>query len=119
MKNLIYLSILVFSVSACVTRGPALESDFSSAAESAVAQAEANGAMQHSPLELRFVKEKLAAAIQANADGDPERARRLARQVEVDAELCLAKTNAAIARDAASQQRAANERLQVELETQQ
>jgi len=118
MKNLIYFSILSLTLVACVSSGPPLQSDFFSTAEAAVAQAEAGGAEQHAPLELRFAKQKLAAAVAANTAGDPATARRLARQVEVDAELCLAKTNAAIARDAVRQQREANERLQVELETQ-
>ncbi len=67
-------------------------------ARMAISQAEATGAEEYSPLELRFARERLERAkmhIENDNDGD---ARRMADQAEVEAQLALARTRAALAR---------------------
>ena len=109
------LILLSASLLAGCASSPPVADNFDDKAQVAIAKAITSGAEQHAPLELRFAREKLAAASQANLDGDSAQARRLARQAEVDAELCLAKTEAALAREPARGQREANQQLQAEL----
>lgn len=67
-------------------------------ARTAIAHAEAAGAEEYSPLELRFARERLAAGERALEDERSDDAIRLADRAEVEAQLALARTRAALAR---------------------
>ncbi|QOC21666.1 DUF4398 domain-containing protein [Wenzhouxiangella sp. AB-CW3] len=64
----------------------------------AIEQAEQAGAGEYSPLELRFAHERLARAETFVDNDDDTMARRMAEQAEVEAQLALARTRAALAR---------------------
>jgi len=67
----------------------------------AVTAAEQAGAMRYSPVEFQAARDKLNAARTASAEGDYERARRLAEQAQVDAELAAARARGGAAEEAA------------------
>lgn len=67
-------------------------------ARTAITHAEAAGAEEYSPLELRFARERLAAGERALVDERTDDAIRLADRAEVEAQLALARTRAALAR---------------------
>lgn len=67
-------------------------------ARTAISQAENAGAEQYSPLELRFARERLASAELHIENQREDGARRMADQAEIEAQLALARTRAAIAR---------------------
>jgi hypothetical protein len=67
----------------------------------AVTAAEQAGAMRYSPVEFQTARDKLNAARTASAEGDYERARRLAEQAQVDAELAAARARGGAAEEAA------------------
>jgi hypothetical protein len=69
-----------------------------SSAEVAVNEATRGNAADFAPVELGFARDKLAAAQAASDARDFERARVVAAQAQVDAELALAKSRAAQAR---------------------
>lgn len=79
-------------------------------ARSAIEQATDAGASEYSPLELRFASEKLEAAELALSDDQGDLARRLADESEIEAQLALARTQAALTRaELADHQRALDE----------
>ena len=61
-----------------------------STAETSIRKANTVGAAQFTPLELEIAIKKLEAANQALANGETEKARRLAEQAQVDGELAEA-----------------------------
>jgi hypothetical protein len=67
-------------------------------ARSAIEQAEAAGAEDYAPLELRDARQRLEIGEQQLADRNTRGARHLADEAEIDAQLALARTRAAIAR---------------------
>jgi len=79
-------------------------------ARSAIGQATDAGASEYSPLELRFAREKLEAAELALSEDQGDLARRLADESEIEAQLALARTQAALTRaELADHQRALDE----------
>ena len=74
-----------------------VDSSFTSA-EEAIAAAEQAGAEEHSPVELRFAREKLAEARYGMEVRDYGAATLLIEQSEINAELALARTQAALQR---------------------
>lgn len=60
-------------------------------AQATVNQADQVGAPEHAPLELRMAQQKLEAANVAVAEGKHDKARRLAAEAQVDAELAQIK----------------------------
>lgn len=70
---------------------PGYESDLARARAS-VAEAEQSGAAQFGNAQLALARDKLRAAEQAADDGDIERARRLAIEADLDADLAAAIT---------------------------
>lgn len=103
-----------FSLGAgCATTPP--PSDLMERTEHTIAEAEQSGAREHSPLELRFAREKFSAARGAMGREDYEEARRLAEQSMANAELARAKAEAAEARANAEQVRKGVETLRAEL----
>ena len=75
-------------------------------ARTAIAQAEAAGANEYAPLELRFARERLDSARFELERNDGVAVRRLADEAEIEAQLALARTQAALTRaDLAQRQR--------------
>ncbi len=106
--RLILTLIVAALLNACATLPP----DFSllDNALSAIDQAESAGANEYSPLELRFARERLKAAEIALTENQGDLARRLADESEIEAQLALARTQAALTRaNLADQQRALDE----------
>jgi hypothetical protein len=101
-------------VSACSSARPPLES--LSTAELAVRRADDRKTAQYAPLELRIAREKLDSAKQAMDAQDYDRARRLAEQALVDAQLAEVKASSESAHQAAQQIRRSIEALRREAE---
>ncbi len=83
-------------------------------ATAALALAEEAGAATYAPLELRYAGEQLAQAQQAVQAGDPNQARRLLEQSQVNSDLAVAKSRLGRTREAVQVQAAANARLRGE-----
>lgn len=93
MKKFIALLSLCAGLAACATTPPP-SPGLSAGAQRALEGAEAAGAQEHAPLELRFAREKVEAAREASRLEDYAQAQRLLEQAEVDAELALSRTRA-------------------------
>lgn len=87
---------LLTLMAACATTPP--DPRLLDNARDAIAQAESAEAEEYAPLELRFAHERLTAAEQALDNEREDEARRLAEQAELEAQLALARTRAALAR---------------------
>lgn len=84
-------------------------------AEAAVAHAAAAGAQELAPSELGMARDKLSRAkLMVNAQ-EPQQARRLAQQAQLDALVAEAKTESAKARRAADEVSAASRALREEM----
>lgn len=81
----------------------------------AIEQAESAEAREYAPLELRQARERLRAAETAIEDRDGDRARQLADESEILAQLALARTRAAHARQELEQARRDLQRLELDL----
>jgi len=114
MRNLVFLLILLL-LSACATTKPADNSFFS--AEIAIETAVQAGAEEHSPVELRFAREKLAEAHKGMEYKQFDKAIYLIDQSEINSELALAKTRAALIRGKVTDLARENEILREEFET--
>lgn len=88
--------MIVLLIGACATTPP--DPSILDNARKAIEQAEAAEAEKYSPLELRFARERVSAARIALEDEREEDARRLADQAEIEAQLALSRTRAALAR---------------------
>ncbi|AKS42708.1 DUF4398 domain-containing protein [Wenzhouxiangella marina] len=95
-SRLVFALLLTLVLGACATTPP--DPRLLDNARQAIDQAEAAGAQEYSPLELRFARERLQAAQLAMQERDFEQARRLADESEIDAQLALARTQAALTR---------------------
>lgn len=76
----------LLGLAACATTPPQPSEEIA-AARTAVSFAEDNGARDYAAVELRRARDKLEQAQAAAGAGEPERARRLAEQAELDARL--------------------------------
>jgi len=114
MRNLVFLLILLL-LSACATTKPADNSFFS--AEIAIETAVQAGAEEHSPVELRFAREKLAEAHKGMEYKQFDKAIYLIDQSEINSELALAKTRAALIRGKVTDLARENEILREEFES--
>jgi hypothetical protein len=94
--RLLAVSALLTLVGACATTPP--DPSILDNARNAIAQAEAAEAEEYAPIELRYARERLAAAEVALNNERPDEARRLSEQAEIEAQLALARTRAALAR---------------------
>lgn len=105
-------TMLTLALMAALTACATTPADFSlfDNARSAIEQAEAAGAEAYAPLELRDARQRLTMGEAELADRNARGARHLADEAEIDAQLALARTRAAIARAELS-------RAQRELET--
>ena len=112
MRSTVTRTLLTLALMAVLTACATTPADFSlfDNARSAIEQAEAAGAEAYAPLELRDARQRLALGELELADRNARGARHLADEAEIDAQLALARTRAAIARAELS-------RAQRELET--
>jgi Domain of unknown function (DUF4398) len=85
------------------------------AAEAAVARAGTQATRESAPTELRLATEKLAQARSATAAGDQDRARRLAVQVALDAQVAELHAQAVRSRKAAEESEDATRALRDEI----
>lgn len=90
------LILLTLLLSACAAAKPA--PDAFDAAERAIEAAVRAGAEQHSPVELRFAREKLDEAHKGVEYRQFEKAIVLIEQSEINSELAIEKSRAAVAR---------------------
>ena len=94
--RLLSAAVLLAWLGACATTPP--DPAILDNARNAIAQAEAADAEEYAPIELRYARERLADAEVALNNERPDEARRLAEQSEIEAQLALARTRAALAR---------------------
>ncbi len=96
-KNPTRPSLAALTLLAACSAAPPQE-DFIAPSRAELETALSAGAEEHAPVDLRFAREKLAAAEAAMADGEYGQARYLAAQSKIDSEVAAAKAEAAIAR---------------------
>ena len=98
MRHLLLLLFLIPFLASCATPRPA-PGAFESA-EQRIEAAVAAGAEEHSPVELRFAREKLAEARKGMEEryNQPEKSIYLIEQSEINSELAIEKSKAAEAR---------------------
>lgn len=94
--RLLTAAALLALLAACATTPP--DPSMLDNARGAIAQAESAKAGEYAPIELRYAHERLQQASQALENERPDDARRLAEQAEIQAQLALARTRAALAR---------------------
>jgi hypothetical protein len=114
MRNLIFLWILLL-LPACATTKPA--PDAFASAEDALEVAVEAGAEEHSPVELRFAREKLAEAHKGMEYKQFDKSIYLIDQSEINSELALEKTRAAIIRGKVTDLARENEILREDFES--
>ena len=95
MRNLLFIPLLLLLVS-CSSAKPKPEAF--SAADRAIDAAVRAGAEQNSPVELRFAREKLAEAHKGMDAKQYDKSFYLIEQSEINAELAIEKSQAAILR---------------------
>ncbi len=95
---------LAIALSACATLPPPTED--LAAARAAIESADVAGAATSASLELTQAREKLSAAQLAARDKDSVRARRLAQEAQVDAQVAQAKATTARSREGLAQAQA-------------
>ncbi len=104
LNNKLILILAALVVAGCATTPP--DPGLLDNARSAIAQAESAGANEYSPLELRFARERLDSARFELERNNATAVRRLADEAEIEAQLALARTQAALTRaDLAQRQR--------------
>jgi len=114
MRNLVLLFIPLL-IAACVTPKPT-DNAFNSA-ERAMEVAIKAGAEEHSPVELRFAREKLTEAHKGMEYKQFDKAIYLVDQSEINSELALEKTRGAIIRGKVTDLARENEILREEFES--
>ncbi len=112
--NKVGLILLLIVLSACATPKPSPDA-FRDAEEAMQAAIDA-GAEQHSPVELRFAREKLDEARKGMEYKSDDKAIYLIEQSEINSELALAKTRAAIVRGQVTEAIRENQILQEDFE---
>jgi len=113
MRNLIPL-ILMLLLAACAAPKPAPNA-FNDAEEAIEAAVQA-GAEEHSPVELRFAREKLAEAHKGIEARQYDKSIYLIEQSEINSELAIEKSRAAIVRSKVAEQARENEILRQDFE---
>jgi len=101
--------LLSLTLTACVTAKPAPDAFLD--AEQAIEAAVRAGAEEHSPVELRFAREKLAEANEGMEYRQYDKATYLIEQSEINSELAIEKSRTAITRGRVAEIARANEIL--------
>src|SRR5690625_6664580 len=81
---------------ACATTPP--DPSMLNGARKAIELAESADAAEYAPIDLRLARERLQAAENALEDDKPQEARRVGERAELEAQLALGRTQAALAR---------------------
>ena len=113
MRNLFFV-LVALTFSACSVPKPQPDSFVN--AEQAIQLAEDIGAEQHSPVELRFAREKLEEAHKGVEYKQYDKTLYLIEQAEINADLAVEKTRAAIIRSQVSELARENATLRQEFE---
>lgn len=113
MRNLIPV-LLALLLASCATPKPA--PDAFNDAEQAIDAAIRAGAEEHSPVELRFAREKLAEAHKGMEVRQYDKSIYLIEQSEINSELAIEKSRAAIVRAKVAEQTRENEILREDFE---
>ena len=108
MRNLVVV-FLTLLLASCATVKPA--PDAFNDAEEAMDAAIRAGAEEHSPVELRFAREKLAEARKGMEVKQYDKSIYLIEQSEINSELAIEKSRAAVIRAKVAQQASENEIL--------
>lgn len=106
----------LLALSACSDSTPRPD-DAMARAKAAVDEATTAGSAQYAAVDLNDAQTKLQSANQAETQGDYKQARYMAEDSEADADLALAKTQAAKAAESARQVRQGNQALQDQVNT--
>lgn len=94
LLNLLLLPLIVGSLVGCSSNFPPPNQKLAHS-EAAINQAEAAGAIEFAPLEMRAAREKLAQARESMTKEENQKALQLAEQAEVDAQLAESKARTA------------------------
>ena len=113
MRSLVILSIVLLLTACAAPQPPPGSFDDATGAIDAAVRA---GAEQHSPVELRFAREKLEEARQAMDDREYDKAMYLVEQSEINSELAIEKSKAAIVRGQVTELARENEILREDFE---
>ena len=114
MRNLLIVIASLFLVS-CATAKPA--PDAFNDAEEAIDAAIRAGAEEHSPVELRFAREKLEEAHKGMEYKQYDKAIYLVEQSEINSELAIEKSRAAVIRGKVTERARENEILREDFES--
>lgn len=109
----LFLSLIVLLLGACATTPP--DPSVFDSAERAIDAAERAGAEELSPTELRFARERLDLARTAVEKKKYDEALLAIEQSEINSELAIEKSRAAVERRKVNELRRANELLREEL----
>jgi len=107
--------ILTILLASCTTVKPA--PDAFNDAEEAIEAAKRAGAEEHSPVELRFAREKLADARKGMEVKQYDKSIYLIEQSEINSELAIEKSRTALVRAKVSEQARENEILREDFES--
>jgi len=107
--------ILTILLASCTTVKPA--PDAFNDAEEAIEAAKRAGAEEHSPVELRFAREKLAEAHKGMEVKQYDKSIYLIEQSEINSELAIEKSRTALVRAKVSEQARENEILREDFES--
>jgi hypothetical protein len=113
IKNLLIVAGALTLLAACATTPP--DPRLLDNARNAIQQAQEAGASEYAPLELRFARERLTAAEFEAERNNAGAARRLADEAEIEAQLALARTQAALTRAELAQRQRDLESLRADL----
>jgi len=115
MRNLIVIIFTALALASCAAPRPA--PDAFSDAEEAIQEAVDAGAEEHSPVELRFAREKLAEAHKGMEYRQYDKAIYLVEQSEINSELAIEKSRTAEIREQVAAQVRENEILREDFES--
>ncbi|MCC5866784.1 MAG: DUF4398 domain-containing protein [Wenzhouxiangella sp.] len=113
LSRTVLLALAALLAAACATMPP--DPRVLDNARNAIGQAEAAGASEYAPLELRFARERLNSARFEIERNNAAAARRLADEAEIEAQLALARTQAALTRADLAQRERNLEQLKADL----
>jgi hypothetical protein len=113
--RIVFLVIFTLVLASCVTAKPAPDS-FSDAEEAIEAAVNA-GAEEHSPVELRFAREKLAEARKGMEVRQYDKSIYLIEQSEINSDLAIEKSRTAVIRAKVTEQAHENEILREDFES--
>jgi len=115
MRNIIVIIFAAMALASCAAPRPA--PDAFSDAEASIQEAIDVGAEEHSPVELRFAREKLAEAQKGMEYRQYDKAIYLVEQSEINSELAIEKSRTAEAREKVAAQARENEILREDFQS--